>query len=345
VFPDPLPLIITNVQVSVDLDSLTQLTLTSSRRASSRERSHEGAGLVGTLATDYLVIELDAGPRSEIFRDAIESISGSYAVMSTVPHPEPVDSGKVSAAEAPPKTSSTNLEGLVWVPAGEFLMGSPYNEIGRDPDEGPQVKVRITPGFWMGKCEVSQAEYEQVMGTNPSPSIEDTNRPVVKVNWFEAMDYCAKLTQMSESAGSLPSGYAFRLPTEAEWEYACRAGTTTRFSCGDDRADSVLGDCAWFTRNSEFMAHPVGLKKPNPWGLHDMHGNVMEWCLDRYERAPSGGSLTNSSVSATGNLRVARGGSWLYEAKACRSANRDDYGPSNRCSDIGFRVVLAPVLP
>ena len=93
------------------------------------------------------------------------------------------------------------------------------------------------------------------------------------------------------------------------------------------------------------MTHPVGMKKPNPWGLHDMHGNVLEWCLDRYERAPGGGSLTNSAVSATGNLRVTRGGSWLYEAKACRSANRDDYGPSNRCSDIGFRVVLAPVLP
>jgi formylglycine-generating enzyme required for sulfatase activity len=345
ILPSPLPLIITNVQVSVNLDELAKLTLASDRRASSREPTHEDAGLVGTLATDYLVIELDAGPRIEIFRDVVESISKSDAGMSTVPHPEPVDPSTVSAAGAPPRTNSTNLEGLVWIPAGEFLMGSPYNEIGRDPDEGPQVKVTITAGFWMGKCEVTQAEYERVIGTNPSPSNEDPNRPVVKVNWFEAMDYCSKLTQMTESAGRLPGGYAFRLPTEAEWEYACRAGTTTRFSCGDDKADSILGDYAWFTRNSEFMAHPVGLKKPNPWGLHDMHGNVMEWCLDRYERVPAGGNSTNSVVSASGNLRVARGGSWLYEGKACRSANRDDYGPSNRCSDIGFRVVLAPVPP
>jgi formylglycine-generating enzyme required for sulfatase activity len=344
VSPSPLPLVITNVQVSVNPDDLTNLTLTSDRRTLSRAYPPQEAGLVAALATDYLVVELDAGPRIEIHRDAIESIGQSYAV-SADPNPEPVDYGTAGVAEPPPATSFTNLEGLVWIPAGEFIMGSPYNEIGRDPDEGPQVKVRIAKGFWMGKCEVSQAEYEQMMGTNPSPSNEDTNLPVVKVNWFEAMDYCTKLTQMRESAGRLPSGYAFRLPTEAEWEYACRAGTTTRFSCGEDKTDSVIVDYAWYTRNSEFMTHPVGLKKPNPWGLHDMHGNVMEWCLDRYERITSSGKVTDSAASAVGNLRVARGGSWLYEAKACRSANRDDYGPSNRCSDIGFRVVLAPALP
>jgi len=345
VSPSPLPLLITNAQVSVNLDDLSKLTLTSHRRASARDYPQERAGLVGALTTDYLVIELNIGPRIEIFRDAVESISQSYAVMSADPNLEPVDSGTALVTEPPPGTSTTNLEGLVWIPAGEFIMGSPYNEIGRDPDEGPQVKTRIAAGFWMGKCEVRQAEYEKVTGTNPSPSNEDTNLPVVKVNWFEAMDYCAKLTQMRESVGSLPSGYAFRLPTEAEWEYACRAGTTTRFSCGEDRADSAIGDYAWFTRNSEFMSHPVGLKKPNPWGLYDMHGNIMEWCLDRYERVTGGAKVNNSAASATGNLRVARGGSWLYEAKACRSANRDDYAPSNRCSDIGFRVVLAPVLP
>jgi formylglycine-generating enzyme required for sulfatase activity len=343
--PSPLPLVITNVQVSVNLDELTKLTLTSDRRTSSRDYSQNRAGLAGALTVDYLVIELDAGPRIEIFRDAVQSISQSYAVISADLNPEPVDSGTAGVAEPPPAISSTNLEGLVWIPVGEFIMGSPYNEIGRDPDEGPQVKVRISEGFWMGKYEVSQAEYERVMGTNPSPSNEDTNLPVVKVNWFEAMDYCAKLTQMRESTGRLPGGFAFRLPTEAEWEYACRAGTTTRFSCGEDRADSAIGDYAWFTRNSDFMSHPVGLKKPNPWGLYDMHGNIMEWCLDRYERVTGGAKVNNSAASASGNLRVARGGSWLYEAKACRSANRDDYAPSNRCSDIGFRVVLAPVLP
>jgi formylglycine-generating enzyme required for sulfatase activity len=149
---------------------------------------------------------------------------------------------------------------------------------------------------------------------------------------------------MAETDGLLPKGYAYRLPTEAEWEYACRAGTATRFSYGDDRSDARLGEYAWFMHNSDSTTQPVGLKQPNPWGLHDMHGNVWEWCLDRWEGALPGGCITNSPVAPQGNLRTARGGSWLYGGNACRSSNRDDYSPWNRCSDIGFRVVLAPVL-
>src|SRR5262245_50854219 len=230
-------------------------------------------------------------------------------------------------------------------PPGEFVMGSPTEETGRDPDEGPQTRVIISRGLWIGKFEVTQGEYQKVMGTNPSNGTGDANRPVERVSWFEAVEYCKKLNQACEDQAKLPDGYAYRLPTEAEWEYACRAGATTRFSYGEDRNATQLSDYAWFTRNSDSMTHPVGAKQPNRWGLFDLHGNVWEWCLDRWEDSLRVGTITNSATVATGTLRVARGGSWLYEAKACRSANRDDYGPWDRCSDIGFRVVLAPIGP
>lgn len=238
--------------------------------------------------------------------------------------------------------TATNLEGLIWISPGEFVMGSPAEENGREQDEGPQTRVIFPKGFWMGKCEVTQGEYQRVMGSNPSNSTGDLARPVEKVSWFEAVDYCAKLTQRTEAAGRLPKGYVFRLPTEAEWEYACRAGTTTRFSYGEDPNGSALEEYGWFTQNSDSTPHPVGTRRPNLWGLYDMHGNVWEWCLDRWDGTLPGGTITNSASAGTGSLRVARGGSWLYEAKACRSANRDDYSPFNRCSDVGFRVVLAP---
>lgn len=145
----------------------------------------------------------------------------------------------------------------------------------------------------------------------------------------------------SRTRRETPEGWEFRLPTEAEWEYACRAGTTTRFSYGEDKAELQLGDFGWFTRNSDSMTHPVGVKQPNAWGLYDMHGNVWEWCLDRWGGLLPGGSITNTPAAASGTLRGARGGSWLYEARSCRSANRDDYSAANKCGDLGMRVVLA----
>jgi formylglycine-generating enzyme required for sulfatase activity len=222
-------------------------------------------------------------------------------------------------------------------------MGSPTEEVGRDLDEGPVTRVTIPRGFWLGRHEVTQAEFQRVMGANPSINTGDAARPVERITWYEAMDYCTRLTRASEVEGLLPTNHVFRLPTEAEWEYACRAGTQTRFSNGDDLGEIDLPRFAWFARNSESMTHRVGGKEPNPWGAFDLHGNVWEWCLDRWEGGLPGGAITNQPVSAKGPLRSARGGSWLYEARSCRSANRDDYGPSNRCGDVGFRVVIAPV--
>ena len=235
--------------------------------------------------------------------------------------------------------------GLVWIAPGEFVMGSPVDEQGRDLDEGPQTRVRIRSGFWMGIHEVTQAEYQAVMGDNPSRFLGDARRPVERVRHRDAIEYCVRLTRAHLAAGVLPGGYAYRLPTEAEWEYACRAGTTTRFSHGDDLQEHALEDYAWYGANSNSSTHPVGTRRPNPWGLHDLHGNVLEWCLDGAGSGLPGGEVDDYRAPAEGLLRIARSGSWLYGARACRSANRDSYGESTRSSDLGFRVVLAPVDP
>jgi formylglycine-generating enzyme required for sulfatase activity len=288
-----------------------------------------GEVIMGKLGTEGILVQLDLGPQVSIPGANIVSIL--KGVESSVADGVARDAQKGA------------LERMIWIPAGEFVMGSPPTETGRDPDEGPQTRVVITKGFWMGKCEVTQGEYQSLMGSNPSTSTEEPARPVDKVNWYEAVEYCKKLTQTEETAGRLPAGYGYRLPTEAEWEYACRAGSKTRFCYGDDKNETQLGDYAWFARNGESMTHPVGTRRPNDWGLQDMHGNVWEWCLDRWEGKLPGGTITNAPVFSQGNLRTARGGSWLYEPKSCRSANRDDYGPANRCSDVGFRLVLAPL--
>jgi formylglycine-generating enzyme required for sulfatase activity len=182
-----------------------------------------------------------------------------------------------------------------------------------------------------------------MMKINPSGFTGNSNRPIDKVNWHDAREYCSRFTETERRAGRLPEGFAYRLPTEAEWEYACRAGTTSPFSHGDDPKGTGLTDHAWFLQNSDSASHPVGSLKPNAWGLYDMHGNVWEWCEDVGHDAYPGGTVTNFTGSGQGWLRVARGGSWLYDSYFCRSANRDTYGPNNRCNDVGFRVVLAPV--
>jgi formylglycine-generating enzyme required for sulfatase activity len=241
---------------------------------------------------------------------------------------------------------------LVFIPAGEFMMGSPDNEKDREKDgrEGPVHKVRLTKPFYMGKYEVTQAEWKAVMGNNPSQFPGDRN-PVEKVSWDDCQEFLKKLNEKVGSAGFSPSSASseeranaratspFQLPTEAQWEYACRAGTQTRFFFGDDLDSKELVQYGWFATNSGGKSHAVGEKKPNAWGLHDMHGNVWEWCSDRFGNYPSK-LVTDPPGPDTGGSRVYRGGSWYYSARYCRSAIRFRGSPGGRDFNLGFRVVL-----
>ena len=247
-------------------------------------------------------------------------------------------------------TAPTNM---VFIPPGTFRMGSPTNEVDRSDREGPQTDVVISRGFWMGKYEVTQGEYLAVMGSNPSSFstnngyAEDLSRPVETVRWDDATNYCGQLTQRERAAGRIATNSVYRLPTEAEWEYACRAWTSTRFSYGDDPGYTNLTNYAWYADNSGDTTHPVGQKLPNPWGLYDMHGNVWEWCQDWWWDSLPGGIALDPQGPATGSLRVFRGGYWFINARDCRSASRDGDGrdPDGRGRDFGFRVLLAPGQP
>ena len=195
----------------------------------------------------------------------------------------------------------------------------------------------------MGKYEVTQGEYLAVMGSNPSyfqppNATADTNRPVEWVTWYDATNYCSQLTQRERLAGRIGTNSVYRLPTEAEWEYACRGWTSTRFSYGDDLGYTNLTNYAWYGDNSGGTTHPVGQKLPNPWGLYDMHGNVWEWCQDRYGDYP-GGIALDPQGPATGSYRVIRGGGWLYWrgiARYCRSALRSLLLPGQRVQPHRF---------
>ena len=161
------------------------------------------------------------------------------------------------------------------------------------------------------------------------------------MNWNEAVNYCVRLTDQERTAGRLPSGWVYRLPTEAEWEYAVRAGRTNRFSFGDDPGYSLLGEFAWYASNSGNQTHAVAGKRPNRWALYDMNGNVWEWCSDWHGNYP-GGTATDPQGASTGSYRVVRGGSWGTPGSSCRSALRLAGDPGFRFGSIGFRAVLAP---
>ena len=202
------------------------------------------------------------------------------------------------------------------IPAGEFFMGSEEYE-----DEKPVHRVKINSPFYLGTYPVTQREWKAVMGDNPSKFKSD-DLPVEQVSWNQVQEFIEKLNEKEDTD-------KYRLPSEAEWEYACRAGTTTRYSFGDD--ESKLGDYAWYSDNLGGETHPVGQKKPNPYGLYDMHGNVWEWVRDSwhgsYDGAPADGSAWEG------------GGGWVNNAWICRSADRNHIGPRSRDRDLGFRLL------
>jgi len=225
---------------------------------------------------------------------------------------------------------------LVLITPGTFLMGSPSGEKDRSSDEGPQTQVTLTKFYWLGATGVTQGQYQAVMGNNPSDFKNvGADAPVENVSWNDAMAFCRKLTEREKAVGRLPEGYVYTLPTEAQWEYACRAGTTgARYG--------NLDDIAWYFGNSGNTTHPVGQKQPNAWGLSDMIGNVWQWCSDWYGTYP-GGSVSDPIGPASGPDRVRRGGSWSGTAGNCRSAIRAWLAPGYRFNFLGFRLALSSV--
>lgn len=214
-------------------------------------------------------------------------------------------------------------------------MGSPGAEAGRFIHEGPQRVVSFAEPFYMGKFEVTQDQWYAVMSTNPS-KFKGANMPIDSVRWADAQEFCRKLSALT--------GQKVRLPTEAEWEYACRAGTQTRYGYGDDPLFEQLDQYAWYVRNSNRQSQPVGQKKPNAWGLYDMHGNVWEWCEDlyvgSYADAPTDGSAVTERSRGAQLGYASRGGSYLDNGNACRSAARNGLG--RRQESQGLRVVVVP---
>jgi formylglycine-generating enzyme required for sulfatase activity len=231
--------------------------------------------------------------------------------------------GSGSQAE-PPKELTLDLSAgvtmkLVLIRPGQFTMGE-----GKD-----QHEVTLSKRFYMGVTEVTQAQYQAIMGTNPS-HFKDAINPADHVSWNAAREFCKKLSKRSRQA--------VRLPTEAEWEYACRAGSKTHYCFGD--TEEGLKDYAWYDANSGGTPHPVGQKKANAWGLYDMHGNVWEWCADWYGEYPKG-AATDPQGPASGSERVLCGGSWRCTPDFCRAVRRFWYRPAGRSRIIGFRVVIS----
>jgi formylglycine-generating enzyme required for sulfatase activity len=243
-------------------------------------------------------------------------------------------------AQAPKEITNSIGMKLVLIPKGTFMMGSPKSEQGRNENEN-QHEVTISKDYYLGVYEVTQAQYEKVMRKNPShfqgPKVgnENADLPVDNVSWDDAVEFCKKLSDLPEEK---KVGREYRLPTEAEWEYACRAGSKTAYSFDDE--EGLLPEYGWFSRNSSRRTHTVGLLEPNAWGLHDMHGNVWEWCSDRYGDYPKG-AVSDTSGPKEGSYRVIRGGSWGYGAAYCESAYRLWRSPELRDSALGFRVALS----
>ena len=220
------------------------------------------------------------------------------------------------------------LTNMVLIKAGNIVRG--------------KHSITLTRDFWIGKYEVTQAEFSTLLGRNPSFFTNHPAFPVEKVTHEQASAYCRALTARERAAGRLPATYEYRLPSEAEWEYACRAGSTNHFSFGDSEADAH--DFAWTAENAEGTPHPVGLKRPNQWGLHDMHGTVWEWCQDWFVEYPAT-PLQDPLGPPGGKYKVFRGGGWNQDVKFARASNRFMMAPGTGINFVGFRVALSSRAP
>jgi formylglycine-generating enzyme required for sulfatase activity len=313
--------------------------------------AHFGGELVYGQGFGGVTLQRYLEEKSQSNRAAIRLVSMQSA--------KPADETAAAALDGSTAGEQKTIGGtpLCWCPPGRFDMGSPRSEPERRPFEY-QVTVTLTKGFWTGKYEVTQGDWKRVMGKLPGPPTaelpEQDDLPVGNVNFAEAEGYCAKLTELARAAGELPEGWEFRLPTEAQWEYACRAGTTTPTSFGDkisSKQANVKGEPAY--NGAEVgptlgKAAKVGSYPANPWGIHDMHGNTVEWCRDWFRWRYPGGvdpDLHDTQGTATRNesgdySRSRRGSCWADPGWASRSAFRQRFEPERRYDHIGFRVVL-----
>ena len=290
-----------------------------------KQRIAFGVCLYTALGLGLVACQTAANPSSV----AQVKASPSPAVMASQT-PEAMASAQPSASPsaAPSAQTSENLEAqlgfkFVSVPAGSFAMG--------DSKEGPVHQVTFTQGFQLQSTELTQAQWQAVMGTNPSYTKGD-NLPVESVSWNDSQSFLTQLNAKTQGG--------YRLPTEAEWEYAARAGSTTAYACGDE--ESCLAEMAWYIPNAKDMPHPVGQLKANAWGLYDMHGNISEWVQDLY--APyTEGAQSNPTGPEKGDYRIQRGGHWGTYADRCRSASRQYGDPGGSDRNLGFR--LARSLP
>jgi len=269
--------------------------------------------------------------------------SGAYVLTYSVSDGAGNDSNVTRTVNVGMATTHTvqgasNLE-MIWVEPGTFTMGSPSSETGRSSNETEHT-VTLTKGFYLGKYEVTQAQYEAVMTGNTNslsatPSQYSGNdRPVEKVSWDDVQIFLTRLNAVEQSAGRLPTGWSYVLPTESEWEYACRAGTTTAYSWGN----SIAASNANYSSSGIGQTRDVGQYAANPWGFYDMHGNVWEWTADWYQSAYPSGTVTDPTGPASGSNRVSRGGSWNSTGTSLRSAKRYGDAPGYRLSHLGFRV-------
>jgi sulfatase modifying factor 1 len=255
------------------------------------------------------------------------------AMLAAQPDAPSVSTGEVktcSDANSLPETVNTLGMKLRYIPAGAFVMGSGADETGREDDEAPRHTVRLTKGFYMSATEVTQGQWAKLMGTQPWAKYRriatGENLPAILVTWEEAMSFCRKLSERE--------GRTYRLPTEAEWEYACRAQTRTAFYWGNE----FDADCAWSSKNSDRRLHEVGRRRSNAWGLFDMGGNVWEWCSDWHGGYPDS-AVTDPKGPETGTRRVLRGGSYSNSTGDCRSAERGLCEPGKQAGIIGLRIV------
>jgi formylglycine-generating enzyme required for sulfatase activity len=285
------------------------------------------------------------------------AILGCQRVEPVTPVAEPTKTVVPSAFNGAKAGDEREVAGikLCWCPPGKFMMGSPRSEPERRPGED-QVEVTLTKGFWMAKYEATQGQWKRVMGKLPGELTaelpEGDDYPVGNVNFAETEAFCQKLTELGRQAGNLPKDWEFRLPTEAQWEFACRAGTTTATAFGDKLSSKQANFQGKPYNGAESgpslkRAAPVGSYPANAWGLYDMHGNIFEWCRDWYHAKLPGGvdpdlysARATAQLNRTGDVsRVRRGGAWTDDGWPCRSAFRLRFEPERRYDHIGFRVV------